>query len=54
MDARFRAAGDHDVCVAKGNEPRGVADGVGAGGARCGGGMVGALQSTAQHSTALD
>lgn len=43
MDAGFGAAGEHDVGVAEGNEARGVADGVGAGGAGGGDSVVGTL-----------
>lgn len=44
MDAGFGAAREHDVCVAEGDEARGVADGVGAGGAGGGDGVVGSLR----------
>ena len=43
MDAGFGAAGEHEGGVAAEDEARGVADGMRAGGAGCGDGVVGAL-----------
>lgn len=46
MDAGFGATGEHDVCVAVLDEAGGVADGVGAGCAGGGDGVVGALEGS--------
>lgn len=43
MNAGFSSSSDHDIGVAECYEPRCVADGVGASGAGCGDGVVGAL-----------
>jgi hypothetical protein len=46
MDTGFRAAGNHDVRIAKGDKARGVADRVGACRASCGDSVVGALEGS--------
>lgn len=52
MDAGFGAAGEHDVGVAELDEAGGVADGVGAGCAGGGDGVVGAAEAVAEGDVA--
>src|SRR5690606_33114958 len=52
VDAAFSAAGDHDVSIAQGDQPGGIANGVGAGGTGGNDGMIGALEPKAnRHMT---
>src|SRR6202034_2565044 len=51
-DGGFGASGDHGVCVAALNDAESVADGVRAGGAGCGGGLVRTLGVVANADVA--